>query len=149
MPRKHVPAAVKKAEGTYREDRHGPYNHPIDDISGSPDVPCGLGTEGEEIFKFVCDQYEGIPGVLAPMDKYQLEFMCRWLIKARVLTIQMEAEDEDEERCIKLERRAKQAYETFDKIAKQFGLSPTARAALRAGTQGAGHEDPLDEFGIT
>ena len=141
------PIAIHKLEGTYDKRYNGPYDAPVDQIKGMPRKPCNLSNDAEMMFEHVCEEFGKIEGVLAEIDTYQLELCCRWFSKARELAVKMETA-ESEESATKLERRAKAAWETFDKAAKQFGLSPAARATLRTLGQNQNASDPLAEFGI-
>ena len=144
------PTALKKAEGIFRPDKHGPVDHPFDEIRGTPEKPHGMPEHADAMWDHMVRVFQPI-GVVTEIDAYQLEILCLSWAKFRELAYRAVHESYDDEQCARIERRLNNAYARFDKCAAQFGISPSARARLRAAgnTSSADVEgNVLDEFGI-
>lgn len=145
--RKPKPTAMHKRDGTFRPDKHGPEDHPLDSIGGEPEKPPGLPHDGEMMWDHMVTLLCPL-GVITELDGYQLEVLCLQWAKYRELAYRAIEENYDDEDCAKLEKRANAAYVVFDKAAMQFGLSPIARAKLRTVPNDAPEKDVYAEFGI-
>ena len=144
-PRK--PTAKHKLEGTFRPDRHGDRGDLLLDLPGSPQMPGGLNDDARELWLRVVTQLTRAK-VAVEIDSSQLEAMCRWW--ARYLENERHACEfaHDIEAGDVYEKRAKRAWDAFDKVAARFGLTPADRAKLKLPQDNSAKTDPLKEFGI-
>lgn len=141
------PVAKHKLEGTFRSDRHGDRGDLLLDLPGSPQMPAGLGDDARELWVRVVTQLTRAK-VAVEIDSSQLEAMCRWW--ARYLENERHACEfaHDIEAGDVYEKRAKRAWDAFDKVAARFGLTPADRAKLKLPQDNSAKTDPLKEFGI-
>jgi P27 family predicted phage terminase small subunit len=144
-PRK--PTAKHKLDGTFRKDRHGDRADVGMDLPGQPIMPAGLSDDARELWVRVVGQLTRSK-VAVEIDTSQLEAMCRWW--ARYLENERHACEfsHDIEAGDMYEKRAKRAWDAFDKVASRFGLTPADRAKLKLPEDKNQKTDPLKEFGI-
>lgn len=144
-PRK--PTAKHKLDGTFREDRHGGRGDASIALPGTPEMPVGLGDDARELWLQVVAQLMQAK-IVVQIDSSQLEAMCRWW--ARYMENERHACEyaHDIEAGEIYERRAKRAWDAFDKVASRFGLTPADRAKLKVAGPTENKTDPLKEFGI-
>lgn len=148
---KPKPTAIHQLHGTFRPTRHGPTEHPIDELIGLPEMPPGMPEQAIKLWKAVVPQLVKAK-VAVQLDSIELASMCRWWCQYNELMTMVESDapydKETENRQARLERRAKAAWHTFDSIASRYGLTPADRARLRVDTKKQVGDDPLSEFGI-
>jgi P27 family predicted phage terminase small subunit len=141
-----------KLHGTFRTDRHGPVDHPIDKLSGVPKMPPGMPKQAQKMWKVLVPQLVKTKSAVE-IDSTELAAMCRWWAQYNELMTRVEDEtpydDDSDIRQWRLEKRAKAAWAAFDSIASRFGLTPSDRARLRSEPQATRSADPLSHFGIS
>jgi phage terminase small subunit len=128
-PRK--PVAQHIAEGSYREDRHGPAStRPLK----PPRKPKGLRGKAAEFWDERVKELI-VAGVAASTDTESLELLCRtW---AALCECQPDPEDKD------VMVSWKTLFSAWCQLASRFGLTPSDRAKIFSGRPG---EDPDKEF---
>lgn len=143
-PRK--PTAQHRLEGTFRGDRHEGRGDEAIELPRDIKRPAGLKGEAKKLW----DQLNrdlGRAGVLASVDAAQLEAMCRWWGRYKELEQKATETMYDIDESDIYERRARRAWDAFDKIAGRFGMTPADRAKLKQSPKESG-SDPMAEFGI-
>jgi P27 family predicted phage terminase small subunit len=147
---KPKPTEQHKLHGTFRSDRHGPADHPIDKLDGIPKMPPGMPSQAIKLWKVLVPQLIKVKTAVE-LDSTEIAAMCRWWAQYNELMSRVESEapydDESDIRQWRLEKRAKAAWNAFDSIASRFGLTPADRARLRSDTKES-KVSFLSEFGI-
>lgn len=148
---KPKPTAMHKLHGTFRPTRHGPTEHPIDELVGLPEMPAGMPEQAVKLWKLVVPQLVTAKTAVQ-LDSIELAAMCRWWslydeLMARVESSEPYDKETERERW-QLEKRAKAAWHSFDGIASRYGFTPADRARLRTNVPKQTGDDPLAEFGI-
>jgi P27 family predicted phage terminase small subunit len=148
---KMKPTAMHQLHGTLRPTRHGPTEHPIDELIGLPEMPPGMPEQAVKLWNAIVPQLVKAK-VAVNLDSTELAAMCRWWCRYEEIMTEVESaapyDKETENRQARLERRAKAAWHTFDSIASRYGLTPADRARLRTENKKTVGDDPLAEFGI-
>lgn len=149
---KHKPTELHKLHGTFRPTRHGPVDHPIDELIGLPEMPPGMPPMAIKLWNVVVPQLVKAKSAVL-LDSIELAAMCRWWAQYNELMTRVESESPyDQETDLKqwqLEKRAKAAWNSFDSIASRYGFTPADRARLRVDTKKQVGDDPVAEFGIS
>lgn len=144
--------AEHNLHGTFRKDRHGPVDHPIDKMDGEPVMPPGMEEQAQKLWKTLVPQLVKVKNAVE-IDSTELAAMCRWWAHYNDLMTRVESEspydDDSETRQWRLEKRARAAWQSFDSIACRFGLTPADRARLRSTDKPDRGIDPLSMFGIS
>lgn len=145
-------AAEHKLHGTFRSDRHGPAEHPIDNLDGEPKMPPGMPKQAQKLWKVILPQLVKARNAVE-IDSTELAAMCRWWAIYNDLMTRVEAEKPYDENTDviqwRLEKRARAAWQSFDSIACRFGMTPADRSRLRSETPATRIADPLSHFGIS
>ena len=133
--RHRKPTIQLMREGTYTESRHGGR---VDVVypAGDPKPLRGLGVDGRWLWQVVVT--ETPRGILADVDAAQLFALCRWWSHWRRLDRKLTVDRSSADI-----RAAGFVWSQFTALASQFGLSPTARAGLKANPQAPPVMDPL------
>lgn len=150
---KPKPVALHKQHGTFREDRHGPSEHPIDELDGSPEMPDDLPELAAEMWGAVVPDLVRTKVAVA-IDATELAAMCRFWAQYQTLMSKLEKmrpyDDRSERDQWQLERRARTMWREFDAIACRYGFTPADRARLRVDDGKKGRaSDPLAALGIS
>lgn len=145
-------AAEHKLHGTFRTDRHGPVDHPMDNMDGEPVMPAGMPDQAVKLWKVIVPQLMKAKNAVE-IDSTQLAAMCRWWAQYNELMSRVESEapydSETDNKQWRLEKRARAAWSAFDSIASRFGMTPSDRARLRSDVKAPKGVDPLSQLGIS
>jgi len=139
--RKPKLALKHKLDGTYREDRHGNRLESIA-FNSSPlqlEPPASLREDGKAQWQQVMDTLPDT--VLKNCDEgklYQLAFIRQQLNDVQIAIESSPLDD-------KLVKLYLDLSKNYDRIGKQFGLSPIDRASLKV-EQPQKNDDPFSEF---
>lgn len=141
--RKPKPTVLHIAHGTYNATNHRDRaDHPKNaetNYEGEPTQLRGLGADGRWLWKNVVDNTP--KAILARIDSAMLFGLARWW------QIWRDADREAAEGSAKAVQRAANAWRQFTSIASQFGMTPTARAKLRAeAPQVTPEVDPVEDL---
>lgn len=150
---KGKPIALHKQHGTFREDRHGPAEHPIDELAGVPDMPDDMPEMAVEMWNAVVPDLVRTKVAVA-IDGTELAAMCRFWAQYQTLMKRLEKmrpfDKKSDDAQWRLERRARSMWREFDSIACRFGFTPADRARLRVSDGKSGNaSDPLAALGIS
>jgi phage terminase small subunit len=149
---KPKPVELHKLHGTFREDRHGPAEHPIDDLAGVPIMPEGMPELAQQMWNAIVPDLVRTK-VAVELDSTELAAMCRWWAQYQTLMGKLEKlqpfDKKGEDEQWRLERRARTMWREFDAIACRYGFTPADRARLRLDDgKSGGASDPLAALGI-
>jgi phage terminase small subunit len=130
------PTALRKAEGSYREDLHGDRLDNAYPSSGF-EQPAGLGTWGIKLWRQVIDYSPA--EVLRTLDSSGLEKLCRaWQVW------------KDWDRKLKKDKFNATLFNTwlkssehFDRLSREFGIGPISRARMQIPKVTKEAENPL------
>ena len=138
MGRPNKPISVLKAQGTWRKGRHGE-----EATSGTEvEIPGELDGYAGEFWARNIPKLQNM-GVLDGIDSEFLFALARWYGVWRECDDLVNAiqKGEKEGKIYGAITQSKMAFAAFTELAKQFGLSPVARAKLAAKSS-----DETDEF---
>lgn len=136
---KPTPKAVKRRRGTYRADRDGGAPEPE---PAKPRRPAWLGKEAARHWSAVAAELEAM-GVLARVDQVALALLCQALadyLAARAV-VEAAAQEGAVRFCAKTDMGniiqhpavgvMNKSWERVVKLAREFGMTPSARAGLK------------------
>ena len=132
--------AEHKLNGSYRADRHGGR---IDgaDAAGDPRKPGDLSPLQSSLWDAIVDHLPD--GVVGALDSASLMALVRWYGIYADLMSQVEQNPGD----TKLMSQATKAWDRFYRLGQDYGLTPNARAQLRAVPSATNDEpDPFKEL---
>lgn len=147
MARPRKPTESLKTDGTFRKDRHGDRLDASHEFFAIPSSPTNLGKDGKKLWDMVVDELAAAK-VVSELDAPALQAMCQWWQRYLDITAaiaDMQIEDEEVEQ---LENRARRAWQSFDKVAARFGMTPSDRAKLVTAPKEGCDESPLSSLGI-
>lgn len=136
---KPTPKAVKRRRGTYRGDRDGGTPEPERE---KPRRPTWLGDEAGKLWPAIAAELDAM-GVLARVDQTTLALLCQALadyLAARAVVDEAAAEGEvrfcattDKGNIIQHPAVGvmNKSWERVVKLAREFGMTPSARAGLK------------------
>ena len=123
------------ADGTYREERHGPIPANLADAMKGPKsdppkkMPKGLPKLGQWAWKYICEHAVG----LTPGDAMQMEMACRiwaeWNRHAVALP-KLNPFDLDDKTYEQVSRRTLEYSRRLDGLLSSFGMNPSARMKM-------------------
>ena len=136
--RKPKPLQLLELGGQRRADRHGE-GPEVKPDSAMPRCPSWLGREGKAEWRRVVPKLAGL-GMLSTVDRGALATMCdswdQFVTLRRILQKKLRENDID---IIyqRLNSSRSVAISTYNRIAVEFGLTPSSRARLRPGSRPA------------
>lgn len=123
------PLELHKLEGTFRHDRHDAADSQFRP-DGTPEDQFNLGTHAMWLWDHLVPQLTD-KKVATRLDTVALTEMCRWYERYMNLCAAADALACGSEDHIDVTKCAKVAWDAFDKISQQFGMTPAARSKLR------------------
>jgi len=128
-----------KKEGTYTNSRHGKR---VDAKVAPATLPCpgDLGEHGSELWKRICHTLP--KEVVTKLDSDSLRAYCETWELYRKIYPQMLADPIDKD--IRISWSA--CIDKLDKLGRQFGWTPQARAGLQMPDKDDSETDPMVEF---
>ena len=148
-----TPSAVQKRRGTYRPERRR--GEPTPEV-GVPDAPDWLGPEASEHWSEIAELLDAM-GVLALVDQIALGLLCDSLAEyVQAKDIVEQAARAGEVKFLSTTDKGNviqhpavgvknKAWERTLKMLREFGMTPSARAALKVGN-GQETGDPLTDL---
>lgn len=131
--RKRKPAAVAKADGSFKEYRHGDR---LDVAPNDLERPEGLTTMQSDLWDAVVQTLPA--GVLGKIDSPMLLGLVRWYeVYSRAMSV-LESDPSDAAAM----KQAGNAWDRFWRTASEFGIGPSNRARLQA-PQDTKEENPF------
>ena len=125
MARRRKPVELRLLEGTYRADRHGP----IPEAGGSPPIkPRDLAGDAGSIWKRLVAY---LAPVLRESDGPMLAELCWWWAELRRAQAVIAETKPGASAYLKKLSAVSACSEKVNRLASQFGLTPTDRAKLR------------------
>ena len=109
-------------------------------IDSKPQKPVGLDYYGRQLWDRLVPQLVAI-GAATQLDEQALLSLCNWWSIYRRATKELRTADLAD--CANLLKTATSAYDRFNKLGEQFGLTPKSRQALELKPQ---QQDELTKF---
>lgn len=128
MPRKRKPVESLKETGTYRPSRHAARTQ-----AGSDPKPLPAASTGELLPAVSAARAELVKLIgprLAASDEPQLVELAERLVEVRRLRLALHDAAPGDETHTRITRALTAATASLDRLALQFGLSPSSRTAL-------------------
>ncbi len=139
------PIAILKQQGTYDASRHA--KRGAEPSSNSMvAMPDDLSGDAADFWLVTIPKLE-VMGILDGIDVAELEALCRWWAAWRLAMDKLEAiqAGNREGNSYSAMTEAAQAWKAFDRIASQFGFTPTQRTRLAIEKPNA-EPDPFERW---
>lgn len=143
---KATPTAARRRRGTFRADRHGGAPEPP---AAKPRRPTWLGEDAARLWPAIATELEAM-GVLAKVDQTALALLCQALADylAARKTVDEEGATFTTEKGYIAQHPAVgimgNAWARVMKLARDFGMTPSARAGLKVDGKGPAADPLLD-----
>lgn len=131
--------AQHKRDGSYRADRHAKRADSSSNLSALR-KPAGLSEIQSELWDAVATTLP--PGVLGSIDATGMLGLVRWyeLYHRTMQTVESNPTD------TQAMKQAKTAWDSFWRVASEFGIGPSNRARLKAPVDPGGEDDPFQSL---